>query len=195
MLFWKLTFFHNSAFTICTFDADSFMHGSFCWQSISTLYCYYFYALLPPPSIQVGMHIILSHAVIWPVFTLLTLQSSHTRSPTMSAGARHPAAVCVCVCVCVCLLTLVARTPGLVSIIPGDPQYPLLYGRAVDVLDWAGGLEVLLDGLVHHQVLELSELRADVRKPSGAHVGRLAHPAVRRGNKRRGGEGCGGWLR
>ena len=101
MLFWKLTFFHNSAFTICTFDADSFMHGSFCWQSISTLYCYYFYALLPPPSIQVGMHIILSHAVIWPVFTLLTLQSSHTRSPTMSAGARHPAAVCVCVCVCV----------------------------------------------------------------------------------------------
>lgn len=77
-------------------------------------------------------------------------------------------------------LTIVACTPGLISIIAGDSQYPLLYGRAVDVLDWAGGLEVLFDGLVHHQVLELSELGADVRKPSGAHVGRLAHPAGKR---------------
>lgn len=77
-------------------------------------------------------------------------------------------------------LTLVARTPGLISIVTGDPQYSLLYGRAVDVLNWAGGLEVLFDGLVHHQVLELSELRADVRKPSGAHVGRLVHPAGKR---------------
>lgn len=77
-------------------------------------------------------------------------------------------------------LTLVARTPRLISIIAGDPQYSLFYGRAVDVFNWAGRLEVLFDGLVHHQVLELSELRADVRKPSGAHVGRLAHPAGKR---------------
>ncbi len=82
---------------------------------------------------------------------------------------------------CSCMkLTSIARTPGLISIIAGDSQYSLLYGRAVDVLNWAGGLEILFDGLVHHQVLELSELRADVRKPSGAHVGRLAHPAGKR---------------
>lgn len=68
----------------------------------------------------------------------------------------------------------------MISIIAGDPQYSLFYGGAVDVLNGAGGLEVLFDGLVHHQVLELSELRADVRKPSGAHVGRLVHPAGRR---------------
>ena len=79
-----------------------------------------------------------------------------------------------------CELTLVTRTPRLVSIVAGDAQNPLLYGRAVDVLHGAGGLQVLLDGLVHHQVLELSELRADVGKPSGAHVGRLAHPARKR---------------
>lgn len=77
-------------------------------------------------------------------------------------------------------LTLVARTPRLVSIVAGDSQDPFLYGRAVDVLDRAGGLKVLFDGLVNHQVLELSELRADVRKPSGAHVRRLAHPAGKR---------------
>lgn len=77
-------------------------------------------------------------------------------------------------------LTLVARAPGLVSIIAGDPEYSLLYGRAVDVLHRARSLEILFDGLVHHQVLELSELGADVRKPSGAHVGRLAHPAGKR---------------
>lgn len=77
-------------------------------------------------------------------------------------------------------LTIVACTPRLVSIIAGDSQYSLLYGRAVDVLHRAGRLEVLFDGLVHHQVLELSELGADVRKPSGAHVGRLAHPAGKR---------------
>lgn len=85
--------------------------------------------------------------------------------------------MCVCVYMCAHKLTVVAGTPGLVSIIACDSQYPLLYGRAVDVLHRAGGLEVLFDGLVHHQVFELSELRADVRKPSGAHVGRLAHPA------------------
>lgn len=77
-------------------------------------------------------------------------------------------------------LTFVACTPRLISIIAGDSQYSLLYGCAVDVLNWAGGLEVLFDGLVHHQVLELPELRADIRKPSGAHVGRLAHPAGKR---------------
>lgn len=97
-------------------------------------------------------------AILAPVFSPLPLHP-----PTQSSQA--------------CKLTGVAGTPGLVTIIASDPQDPLLDGRAVDVLHWARGLEVLLDGLVHHQVLELSELRADVRKPSGAHVGRLAHPA------------------
>lgn len=80
----------------------------------------------------------------------------------------------------VCRLTLVARTPRLISIVAGDPQYALLYGCAVDVLHWARRFKVFLNCLVHHQVLELSELRANVRKPSGAHVGRFAHPAEKR---------------
>ena len=74
-------------------------------------------------------------------------------------------------------LTIVDCVPRLVSIIAGDSQYSLLYRCTVDVFDRPGGLQVLLDGLVHHQVLELSELGADVRQPSGAHVRRLANPA------------------
>lgn len=72
-------------------------------------------------------------------------------------------------------LTFVAGCPGLVAVVAGDAQDPLLDGReprgpAGEVLHRARPFQVLLDGLVHHQVLELTELRADVGQSPRADV-------------------------
>lgn len=75
------------------------------------------------------------------------------------------------------LLTLINRIPRLVAIIARDSQDPLLDGRAVDVLNWSRWLQVLFNRFVHHQVLELAELGADVGQPSGTHLGGFTHSA------------------
>lgn len=72
-------------------------------------------------------------------------------------------------------LTFVARCPGLVAIVAGDSQDPLLDGRephgpARKVLHRARPFQILLNRLVHHQVFELPELGADVRQSPGADV-------------------------
>lgn len=72
-------------------------------------------------------------------------------------------------------LTFVARRPGLVAVVAGDAQDPLLDGReprgpASEVLHRARPFQVLLDRLVHHQVLELPELGTDVRQSPGTDV-------------------------
>ena len=72
-------------------------------------------------------------------------------------------------------LTFVARRPGLVAVVAGDAQDPLLDGRephgpAGEVLHRARPFQILLNRLVHHQVFELPELGADVGQSPGADV-------------------------
>lgn len=79
-------------------------------------------------------------------------------------------------------LTFVAGGPGLVAVVAGDTEDPLLdrgepHGSAGEVLHRAGPLQVLFDGLIHHQVLQLPQLRADVGEPPGADIGRAPHAA------------------
>lgn len=72
-------------------------------------------------------------------------------------------------------LTFVARRPGLVAIVACDAQDPFLDGReshwpASEVLHGSRPFQILLDRLVHHQVLKLPELRADVGQSPRADV-------------------------
>lgn len=72
-------------------------------------------------------------------------------------------------------LTFVARRPGLVTVVAGDTQDPLLDGReprgpAGEVLHRARPFQVLFDRFVHHQVLELPELGTDVGQSPGADI-------------------------
>lgn len=82
-------------------------------------------------------------------------------------------------------LTFVAGGPGLVAVVAGDAEDALLdggepHGRAGEVFHGAGPLQVLFNGLVHHQVLELPQLRADVGQPPGADIGGAPHAAAGR---------------
>lgn len=93
-------------------------------------------------------------------------------------------------------LTFVAGGPGLVAVVAGDTEDPLLdggepHGSAGEVLHGARPLQVFFDGLVHHQVLQLPQLRADVGQPPGADIGGAPHTA---GGRERGVSGDGGVL-
>lgn len=73
-------------------------------------------------------------------------------------------------------LTFVARRPGLVAVVAGDAQNSVLNGSeprrpAGEVLHRARPFQILFNRLVHHQVLELPELGADVRQSPGTHIG------------------------